>query len=596
MNALLRIRRNSFHLAWPSLLIPPLLIFAVSVHREPVIAGLLLLLQFAPLLGLIVFLAGWFRSGDSPYFHRMANEVRTQVPGALIAIGIPGLLFPFQEREVNTWAFVFYVVGCAVMGATAFGAEFEQKTIGGLLAQPFRRSSIYREKVLVLGCLLGLALMETFCGLIATYPQGDPLDINLLIAAPVLAWCTGPLLSLLTRGTLTGTVLSVATPMLLVASGHIVLPLFRILSRSTEETLDVADRMGAWSLAVVPLYAAIGGWCGWRTFLRLEVRDSMTAGTEFNPFAGMIDRVLQVLLPKSPARSGSAMLWRKEFRVHIVPWMIAALMVGIWIILLIGRSVSESVRFGTSISYEDGFVFLASLLGGVTLLLAGAASISEERQMGVLDWQLTTPAAVSRQWWIKVAVTYIVAITLGAILPGMLLAIALGYDWFANMLSAEGLQTLTCINIGLLIVGIAIYGSSLSRNTVKAVSATIVIALIGIGTVALMTAITGDVLRYRYAELREVHGGAQLFAAGPLFPVSSESFMKWSAALLALPVLFVWLAAAGRNFRFGPPGKAAARQLGVLTLITLAILAVFVFSALLYVEWAARAPASASTQ
>jgi ABC-type transport system involved in multi-copper enzyme maturation permease subunit len=588
MNSLPRTLRSSFHYAWLLLLVPPLLAFLSNDRVDPFLLGLLLLLQVAPLIALLVFLTGWFSDCDSGHVRRMANEFRIQIPGALLAVGLPPLLFALGDREINTWAVVFYTIGCALMGATTFGVEYEQKTIGSLLMQPFPRASIYREKLIVLGVLLSLALLETFVGALVSRPAGSDIqDKSMMLMVPVLAFCTGPILSLRTRGTLAGTVLSIATPMLLIGISHLVSALLRWIRQPALEELASSEPAWRWSGFVLCAYAFVGSWLGWRAFSQLEVKEQVDTRSGLNPFAGPIDRILQFVIP-SRGTTGTAMLWRKEFRLHVVPWMITGLMVGVWVLLLAGRRVSESVRWETQISYEEGFVLLSVLFGGMTLLLTGSASISEERQLGVLDWQLTAPASVKRQWWIKVGATFALSLLLGIALPAVLLVLALGTSWLDQWKGGEWLVA-AYVNGLLLFVGVAMYGSSLSRNTVKAVCGTIALSLAVLLVAAILIGVTSEFLSIRYSELRDLR--ATLPAAQPdsWSSLTEEDMVKWAAPLLPLPLLVVWLIAAGRNFRFGlPDKKTVVRQLAVIALSGLVILGSYLLPFALWVEWATR--------
>lgn len=588
MNSLPRTLRSSFHYAWFLLLVPPLLAFLSNDRGDPFLKGLLLLLQVAPLIALLVFLTGLVSGSDSGQVRRMANEFRIQIPGALLAVGVSPLLLTPEDREVNAWAMAFYTIGCGLMGATTFGAEYEQKTIGNLLMQPFRRASIYREKLTVLGVLLSLALLETFVAAVVSRPEGHIQDRSMMLMVPVLAFCTGPLVSLRVRGTLAGTVLSIATPMLLIGISHFFFTLLRWTRVPVLEELATSERAWTWCGFVLCTYALAGSWLGWRTFSRLEVKELVVLRSGLNPFAGQIDRILQFVIPKR-GTTGTAMLWRKEFRLHVVPWMITGLMIGVWVLLLAGRSASESAVWETPISYEEGFVFLSVLFGGMTLLLTGTASISEERQLGVLDWQLTAPASVKRQWRIKIGATFVISLSLGIVLPVLLLVLALGTSWLGQW-NGSGWLVAGYFNGLLLFVGVAMYASSLSRNTVKAVCTAIALSLAVILVAGVLIGITSQFLSIRYSELRHLRAILPAPQPDSWYSLTEDDMVKWAAALLPLPLLVAWLIAAGRNFRSGVPDKKTiVRQLAVITLSGLVILGSYLLPFALWAEWASHA-------
>ncbi len=162
---------------------------------------------------------------------RYAKEFRSQYRGAILAIFIPSLLASFPDPSLGALVVsigVFYVIGCATLGATAFGIEFEHRTIGALLAQPVSRWVLLGEKLLPLATLLALSyLLFVLSALIHVLPQsvgnvtmfshvdfGE--NILLLTIPPVFAFCTGPALTLLTRRTLAAAVFTIALPPIIV--------------------------------------------------------------------------------------------------------------------------------------------------------------------------------------------------------------------------------------------------------------------------------------------------------------------------------------------------------------------------------------------
>jgi hypothetical protein len=115
----------------------------------------------------------------------------------------------------------FYVIGCVVLGATTFGTEFEQRTMGLMLAQPLSRWVLLAEKLVVLASLLSLAFAHlTATMLVLALPRVDVAEwlsqigvtIGLYMLPPLFAFCTGPCFVLTMRRTLTAGVLVIAVP------------------------------------------------------------------------------------------------------------------------------------------------------------------------------------------------------------------------------------------------------------------------------------------------------------------------------------------------------------------------------------------------
>jgi len=149
--------RNSFHPAWLLLPLPPLLgiLWATFNEFSRVHPALVLRLLLA---GVVVVPVLWWRAspaGDRP--RRIMKELRVQLPGFLLATLVPSLMTWGIEREWAVWMLFGYPFGCFLMGASAFGSEFEQRTLASLLAQPKSRGAVFREKMAVLAGLLFLA-------------------------------------------------------------------------------------------------------------------------------------------------------------------------------------------------------------------------------------------------------------------------------------------------------------------------------------------------------------------------------------------------------------------------------------------------------
>lgn len=156
---------------------------------------------------------------------RYAKEFRSHYRGAILAIFIPSLFLsvPFSDLALAMPLGALYAIGCATLGATAFGIEFEHRTIGALLAQPVSRWVLLAEKTLPLAVLFALSYMTfVLSALVHVLPHSSwrelhfPVDFGegllFLTIPPVFAFCTGPALTLLTRRTLAAAVFTIAIP------------------------------------------------------------------------------------------------------------------------------------------------------------------------------------------------------------------------------------------------------------------------------------------------------------------------------------------------------------------------------------------------
>ena len=106
-------------------------------------------------------------------------------------------------------------------------------------------------------------------------------------------------------------------------------------------------------------------------------------------------------------------LVRKEVRLHLPAFVVAGMLVGLWLLLLAVVVARPSVS-------KDFLMLPVVLLGLGIPVIAGIVSTAEERSLGLLDWHLTLPVSARRQWFIKVLVALAVNVVLGILLPGVL--------------------------------------------------------------------------------------------------------------------------------------------------------------------------------
>lgn len=562
MNLNLRLGRGSFHPAWFLLLLPPLLWrHDVTLLDQP---WFLRPIGILPAILLLVPLSGFARRKQTSLSLRLSKEFRTQLPGALLAIVTPSLMFLSGDRDLAESISLFaYAAGCVFMGATSFGSEFEQRTIGGLLTQPYPRSKLYWDKLLVMGLLLAVAASQIVLGTLFAAKEvpsltTDGLEPSLLfwvtfLAPPVFAFCSGPLLSLRTRSTLAGAVFTAAIPLVLILVGQLSLSLIWKLRHPGKELTDFAPHLGAWCYLILPLWLAFSAWFGWHTFKTLELRGEQLAGSGSHPLAGLLDGILRALWPSRNAR-GTAMLIRKELRLHVVPWLVTSLLVVVWGFIWFIKPTDPELATTSKLDFiKDFTLFIAVVFGGMNLIFIGSASIAEERQLGTLDWQLTCPATVRRQWWVKVGVTFVLSILLGLALPLLMVFSLYGAPRWAEILP-NWVQFAAQGGFGLGLIGVALYASSVSKSTIKAACSAIVLAAGIAGLVCGVTVLTIQQFDVPHAELDQFWQNNVLppvpWTLNPLTCVNLATLAVPVAPIVLLSVLF-WFAAF--NFRRGAP-------------------------------------------
>lgn len=427
---------------------------------------------------------------------RLAKEARALLPFWAAMAGLMLLPFLFQSHEPLHFAWSAYCFGCVLLGSVIIGQEFQHRTMGLLLSQPASRRRIWWEKMFVLGAaLLGLLLWLVILGLVEANSGRVVLDqhgveqisrsmeiaqlradffkwpdalvgIAILLLPLLLGFCTGPALTLLARSTIGGVALTFLCPWAFSIPILLIIPDDESFKSGLFSTAEITALF--FSLFVAPcLY--LGGLflLGCRGFQRFEDANTLAQDISLpaqltQPFAGFTRRLT--------LGRGSALgqLVRKEVRLHLPAFVVAGMLVGLWLLLLAVVLARPSVA--------KDFLMLPSILLGLGIpVIAGIVSTAEERGLGLLDWHLTLPVSTRRQWCIKVLVALAVNVVLGLLLPGVLGHAA---SWlvggnFDTNLNAKDSQAFLIANA--VIFCAALYASTAAANSMRALVGTIVL-------------------------------------------------------------------------------------------------------------------------
>lgn len=521
MTLTFQFRLPRFHPAW---LVPPLVPLAQWIFGGPGAPWSLVVQLVLTLLISVVtlYLAREDRTRNS---NRWSKELRLLMPPAVGTLVIPAAL----HNDLSDLAVTLHCVGCIWMGATVFGSEFEHRTLGPLLTQPISRKRIFWEKLGILSVLSLVVYGNTMASLERV--QGS-VDWDILAVAPALAVSTGPLFSLLGRSTLAGMVFTATAPMLF-------LLLSAIVTGSIQSSMPVlSDPPTAEQLkAIEPynqalflwrdfqpwlrgLYLAAGPLLGWLWFRSLSWQDGAAVARPPSGSASsraVLTRLIRFLVPGA---SATAHLIRKEIRLHVIPWMVAALTTGLWILWMIARRLAPEGDLKDGLNEFSPITVIGGMLGVVALVTAGAGSVAEERALGTLDWQVTQPVTGRRQWWIKSLVAAVTGLVTGLLIPATLLAVGFGPErWEKEGLAIELLPTASFATAVGLALALSLYASSIARNTMRAVGLTV---LLGACALALVWAVAMPgiwLLESRSQELQ------QSFAEGATYlgPIPAEA-------------------------------------------------------------------------
>ncbi len=409
---------------------------------------------------------------------RLWKEARALLPFVAATIGLMLLPNLFQATEPLKYATPAYWFGCVVLGAASFGFEFQHRSMGLLLTQPVSRRRLWWEKMAVLAAAL-LVLMSLHVWL---WCQEDWVRSQLELShwtwtlrriavwcyAPIVAFATGPTLTLLTRSLVGGAVLTFFCPFVLSMLGLLLWPL---ANRSSSYAHSIASFYGVTLCGGIYCGAVLLFGC--QRLHRWE--DSHGHRQELalpGPLLKLFERLTRLFTP----RPGGVLahLVRKEVRLHLPSFAVAAGLVVMWLALQAAMFISPTLN--------KGFLLLPVVLLGLGIpVIAGIVSTAEERSLGLLDWHLTLPVSARRQWFIKVLVALGVNVGLGILLPGVL-AQAAGSLLEGKPLELgvhNGEQHFLIANA--VIFCAALYASTVSANSMRALVGAIVLFVAGAG-------------------------------------------------------------------------------------------------------------------
>ncbi|MEY4326968.1 MAG: hypothetical protein RIS24_3139 [Verrucomicrobiota bacterium] len=405
---------------------------------------------------------------------RLRMETGAQMPGAsLVFLGVTvnALVAQLGVSEMNVGLTAqAYGLGCLWLCANAFGSEFEHRTVGQWLVQPRSRGELYREKIGVVGGIAGTAAVIFFLTTKRSV-AGDPQILAMTLGSLIVGLASAPFFTLISRSTLAGFIFTLTVPMALYWGLQTLLDVYHarvypdLLYQSSEE------RWLLWAGGVI--YLGATALAGWRVFRHLEWREGGAGGGSapgLHALTGAWDRWIG---RRWLGQAATAQLIRKELRLHVVPWLVAGILVGLWGLSLLVRKWAPESELGVAAANTSTVTLCAGILGAFIFLVTGASAIAEERVLGTLEWQWTQPISMARQWRIKVGVATALALTLGLILPTALIWLGFDADSLSTTFGKPEWQPIAVYTLALAaLFATSLYASSVSHSSMKAVALT----------------------------------------------------------------------------------------------------------------------------
>jgi len=405
---------------------------------------------------------------------RLRMETGAQMPGAsLVFLGVTvnALVAQLGVSEMNVGLTAqAYGLGCLWLCANAFGSEFEHRTVGQWLVQPRSRGELYREKLGVVGGIAGTAAVIFFLTTKRSV-TGDPQILAMTLGTLILGLASAPFFTLISRSTLAGFVFTLTVPMALYWILQTLLDVYHARVYPTLADRSSEEKALLWAGGVI--YLGATALAGWRVFKRLEWREGGAGGGSapgLHALTGAWDRWIG---RRWLGQAATAQLIRKELRLHVVPWLVAGILVGLWGLSLLVRKWAPESELGVAAANTSTVTLFAGILGAFIFLVTGASAIAEERVLGTLEWQWTQPVSMARQWRIKVGVATALALTLGLILPAALVWLGFDADSLSTTFGKPEWQPIAIYTLALAaLFATSLYASSVSHSSMKAVALT----------------------------------------------------------------------------------------------------------------------------
>jgi hypothetical protein len=344
-------------------------------------------------------------------------------------------------------AILAYGLGSIALGAQIIGGEYGWRTLPSLLMLPAPRWRILLAKLGALACLVaGLVLLAP-----AAWGSREPEINTILRLGPAYGLCVAPFLTMVCRGTLPGIVFTaVLAPMLFVAGQITGSAIYGSAAAEIDRFTYSFLRDGTALLCAAGVVLTV------RAFMRLEATDGRSVDLPVPALGGA----------GQPGRRGSALrlLVGKELRLQQMSFIVVALFGMVWAAALALKRLRPELDV-PPLGIEIGLFF--SLLS----LLIGSLASAEERQFGTTEWQALVPIASSRQWFVKLAVAFGLALAFfGSATVFVRLAPSLGAGLSSQALVFTIVEITVWVSVGL-------YASSLSTSGVRALALAVVLML-----------------------------------------------------------------------------------------------------------------------
>jgi hypothetical protein len=407
------------------------------------------------------------------------KEIRMLLPAWAVAmVLVIGTIFLSPVSSHPMWMMLGLIVGTILMALLPFGQECSLGTFSYLLAQPVSRRRIWEVKtrVLAIGLLSVLAVFLTGIGLRAIGESGPPSGWMLALSGGVIALVAlggGLWTTLLFRQIAAGFWFTLLLPLVLLM---ITAGIWGRLHHPASTIVIVT---------LLVIYSIAGWWWARRQFFRAQ-DTQWTGGTITLPRIGWLGATRR---PPVHRFGPIGTLVRKELQLHQSAYLVAALLLLFHIVVLFARFLSTDAGgrgevFG--IVVDAWWVLWLALP-----LIIGAACTAEERRLETQQSQLCLPVKRRTQTAVKFAVALFLGVCLGGLFPTLIEGLGAAFGatnhileltrdhrvfWVLRVFSLLEFLWQMCLASAAIVL-VSLYASALSRHTLQAIGAAVIIGL-----------------------------------------------------------------------------------------------------------------------
>lgn len=404
----------------------------------------------------------------------LVKEIRALLPAWVVCMAAVGAFALLREpgfHAAPNAAFaaaaglLVCALGSVALGALSIGHEYTQRTLTLLLSQPSSRGRLLLMKLGVLTPMI-LALCAIAFGTLFNPGErhpgfnrywGENWSIATVLVLPALCGLfVAPWLTMLCRSPLAGVVFTIVVPIWIGALGE---ALAVATYGFSPESMLAPERFKLtviWTAALG--VCAVAAVSSWRMFARLEAIEGHDSHLYLPRWLRGPTIAVAPDFADARHRHPIWLLAKKELRLQQMSFAVSGLYV-------LGCGMLWWLRHASPGFSGLPFGALTIVHSVLMAVVIGSLASAEERQFGTLEWQVLLPVATWKQWAVKAATVFGLAIVLALGLPVLMMLV---------LPSADDIRVRAWDAVPVIVVATAsLYISSLCTSGLRALLASI---------------------------------------------------------------------------------------------------------------------------